>query len=46
MNTAFNHQPLIGTGEVRHTRRRPRLHAFAYRTWFLLLPMRSKNQVR
>ena len=38
MNTPVNHQPLIGTGEVRHTRQRPRLHALAYRTWFLLLP--------
>ena len=35
------HIPLIGTGEVRHTRYRPSRHAFAYATWFLLLPMRS-----
>ena len=41
MSHTFNHQPLIGTGEVRHTRQRPSLHAFAYRTWFLMLPMRS-----
>ena len=41
MNTAVQHQPLIGTGQVRHTRQRPSVHAFAYRTWFLLLPMRS-----
>ena len=35
------HAPLIGTGWVRHRRERPSAHAFAYRTWFLLLPMRS-----
>ena len=33
--------PLIGTGEERHRRLRPSVHAFAYRTYFLLLPMRS-----
>lgn len=33
--------PLIGFGEVRHTRLRPNHHAFAYATFFLLLPMRS-----
>ncbi|HMA06684.1 MAG TPA: DUF1365 domain-containing protein [Ramlibacter sp.] len=33
--------PLIGFGEVRHTRLRPVRHAFAYPTCFLLLPMRS-----
>ena len=39
---ALPHQvPLIGTGQVRHTRYRPSRHAFAYGTWFLLLPMRS-----
>lgn len=32
---------LIGTGVVRHTRLRPARNAFAYRTWFLMLPMRS-----
>ena len=32
---------LIGFGQVRHSRARPRRHAFAYPTWFLLLPMRS-----
>ena len=41
MNTAVHPQPLIGTGQVRHTRQRPSVHAFVYRTWFLLLPMRS-----
>jgi len=33
--------PLIGFGQVRHTRLRPARHAFAYRTFFLMLPMRS-----
>lgn len=33
--------PLLGFGQVRHTRLRPRRHAFAYPTVFLLLPMRS-----
>lgn len=33
--------PLIGFGEVRHTRLRPRHHAFVYPTCFLMLPMRS-----
>jgi len=33
----------IGFGQVRHTRLRPRRHAFAYATWFLLLPMRRLN---
>lgn len=35
------HKPLIGFGEVRHTRLRPVRHAFAYPTYFLMLPMRS-----
>lgn len=34
-------RPLIGFGEVRHTRLRPRHHAFVYPTCFLMLPMRS-----
>ena len=34
-------QPLIGFGEVRHTRIKPVHHAFAYPTYFLMLPMRS-----
>ncbi|QDL38428.1 DUF1365 domain-containing protein [Rhodoferax sediminis] len=33
--------PLIGFGQVRHTRLRPSRHAFAYPTFFLMLPMRS-----
>ncbi len=32
---------LIGFGQVRHTRHRPRHNSFAYPTYFLLLPMRS-----
>lgn len=36
--------PLIGFGEVRHTRLRPVHHAFAYPTFFLLLPMRSLHR--
>ena len=34
-------RPMIGFGEVRHTRLRPAHHAFAYAGYFLLLPMRS-----
>ncbi len=37
----FNAQPCIGFGQVRHTRLQPKRHAFAYRTYFLMLPMRS-----
>jgi uncharacterized protein len=33
--------PMLGTGIVRHRRLRPREHAFAYPTYFLMLPMRS-----
>jgi DUF1365 family protein len=33
--------PLLGVGEVRHTRLRPVRNAFAYPTYFLLLPMRA-----
>jgi DUF1365 family protein len=32
--------PLVGIGEVRHTRLRPALNRFAYPTYFLMLPMR------
>jgi hypothetical protein len=34
-------QPMLGTGVVRHRRLRPREHAFAYATYFVLLPMRT-----
>ena len=33
--------PLLGTGQVRHRRLRPRAHAFAYPSYFLWLPMRA-----
>ena len=34
-------RPLIAFGSVRHTRLRPTRHAFAYATYFLMLPLRS-----
>jgi cyclopropane-fatty-acyl-phospholipid synthase len=34
-------QARLGIGSVWHRRLRPLEHAFTYRTWFLLLPMRS-----
>ena len=40
-NPAAAATPLLGFGQVRHTRLRPKRHAFAYRTFFLMLPMRS-----
>lgn len=33
--------PLLGRGQVRHTRLRPVANRFAYPTYFLMLPMRS-----
>jgi len=36
--------PLIGSGQVRHTRLRPARHAFAYPTFFLMLPLRSMRR--
>ena len=36
---------LIGFGQVRHNRLRPRRHAFVYPTYFLMLPLRSLSQV-
>ena len=41
MNTSAQAQ--IGFGQVRHTRLRPRHHAFVYDTFFLMLPMRRLN---
>lgn len=35
---------LIGFGKVRHTRQRPKHHAFVYPTYFLMLPLRSLQQ--
>ncbi|MBI3349069.1 MAG: DUF1365 family protein, partial [Burkholderiales bacterium] len=32
---------MLGTGQVRHRRLRPREHAFAYASYFLWLPMRA-----
>ena len=37
---------LIGTGVVRHRRLRPVDNAFAYRTYFLMLPMRRLRDAR
>jgi len=34
-------RPLIGFGQVRHVRLHPAHHAFAYGTYFLMLPMRQ-----
>ncbi|MEY4140513.1 MAG: hypothetical protein RLZZ371_2695 [Pseudomonadota bacterium] len=39
-------QALIGFGEVRHARKRPVAHAFAYPTYFLMLPLRSLSRAR
>ena len=33
--------PMLGFGTVRHTRLHPRVHAFRYPTYFLMLPLRS-----
>jgi DUF1365 family protein len=37
----MNNAPLIGFGQVRHTRVRPMHNAFSYPTYFLMLPMRT-----
>ncbi len=34
-------RPLLGIGEVRHSRLRPAANQFAYPTYFLMLPMRT-----
>ena len=39
--SAAPHQPMLGIGQVRHARLRPRLNCFTYPTYFLMLPMRS-----
>lgn len=41
MNAA---RALIGFGQVRHARQRPRRHAFAYPSYFLMLPLRSLRE--
>jgi uncharacterized protein len=43
---AGNAQALLGMGVVRHKRLRPREHAFAYPTYFLMLPMRSLDAAK
>ena len=35
---------LIGIGAVRHARRRPVRNSFAYKTWFVLLPLRRLRE--
>ncbi len=35
--------PLLGFGQVRHTRLRPVQNAFSYATYFLMLPMRTMH---
>lgn len=37
-------RPFIGFGTVRHTRLRPVRHAFAYPTYFFMLPLRSLRE--
>ena len=39
--TSADTPPLIGFGQVRHRRLRPAAHAFAYGSYFVLLPMRA-----
>jgi DUF1365 family protein len=39
-------QAMMGFGQVRHTRLRPKHHAFNYNTFFLMLPMRSLQTAR
>jgi DUF1365 family protein len=38
-------QALIGFGQVRHARLKPKRHTFDYPTYFLMLPMRSLQQM-
>ncbi|MEO8155078.1 MAG: DUF1365 domain-containing protein [Rhizobacter sp.] len=39
--TSARPTPMIGTGQVQHTRLRPAKNSFTYGTYFLMLPMRS-----
>lgn len=39
-------EPLLARAHVRHTRLAPALHAFAYDTLFVMLPMRSWDASR
>lgn len=39
--SAGHAQALLGLGQVRHARLRPQPHAFAYPTFFLMLPLRT-----
>jgi DUF1365 family protein len=40
-NSSWPEQALIGRGQVRHRRLSPAQHAFAYRSYFLMLPLRA-----
>jgi DUF1365 family protein len=41
---AVTAKPLIGFGEVRHTRLKPARHVFNYPTYFLMLPLRAMQR--
>jgi len=43
-STTWPHQALIGRGPVRHRRLRPAVHAFAYASYFLMLPLRTLHR--
>lgn len=43
MNAALPPQPHIGFGQVHHARTRPSKHQFTYGTYFLMLPMRTRE---
>ena len=42
--SVFTDVPLLGFGQVRHTRLKPARNAFAYPTYFLMLPLRAMRQ--
>jgi uncharacterized protein len=44
MTWAHPAQAQLGFGQVRHTRLRPVHHAFAYQTYFLMLPLRTLHR--